>query len=62
MLNSRKMVITMMDYQRWFEYAKFDEDVVCVCGIKEDAPDEIKKEYAEYLKEREIFERNGIKV
>ena len=52
----------MMDYQRWFEYAKFDEDVVCVCGIKEDAPDEIKKEYAEYLKEREIFERNGIKV
>ena len=49
-----------MDYQRWFEYAVFDEDGVC--GIKEDAPDEIKKEYDEYLKEQETFKRDGIKV
>lgn len=47
----------MMEQPIWWEYAVFDEDGY-VKGIKEDSPDNVKKEYEEYLKTLE----KGIKI
>lgn len=36
----------------WWEYATFDDDGF-VNGIKDNSPEEIKKEYEDYLKTKE---------
>ena len=50
-----------MEYQRWIEYATFDDEGI-VNGIAEDAPEDIKNEYKECLKEQEESEKNGIRL
>ena len=50
----------MLEPQKWFEYAIFDEDGVC--GIKDNAPDEIKKEYEQYLELQEKTKKEGIRL
>ena len=47
----------MMEQPIWWEYATYDEDGF-VDGIRDDAPEEIKKAYDDYLKTKE----KGIKI
>lgn len=46
---------------KWHEWAEYDEEGF-LCGIREDAPDEAKKEYEEYRKETEEAKKRGIKL
>lgn len=45
----------------WYDYATFDEDGD-VNGIREDAPPEIKKAYADYQQRIKEYEKMGIPV
>lgn len=45
----------------WNEWAKYDEDGF-LCGIREDAPEEAKKEYEQYLEETKKAKEKGIKL
>ncbi len=42
----------------WDKWMEYDEDGFC-CGIRDDAPDEVKQAYAEYIAEREAAAKNG---
>ena len=42
----------------WDKYMKYDDDGFC-CGIRDDAPEEVKRAYAEYTKAREAESKNG---
>ena len=44
----------------WFEYAIYNDDGVC--GVRDDAPDEVKKAYADYVIEQEKAEKQGIRL
>lgn len=44
----------------WWDWAKFDENGLC--GIDENAPEEIKKEYEKYLEEEAERKKKGIKI
>lgn len=46
---------------KWEEWAKYNSDGF-LCGISEDAPEEAKKEYEEYVKETEAAKKRGIKI
>lgn len=50
----------MMIKPVWWDWAKFDEDGLC--GIDENAPEEIKKEYEKYLDEEAERKKKGIKI
>ena len=50
----------MMIKPVWWDWAKFDEDGLC--GIDENAPEEIKKEYKKYLEEEAERKKKGIKI
>ena len=50
----------MMIKPVWWDWAKFDEDGLC--GIDENAPEEIKKEYEKYLEEDAERKKKGIKI
>ena len=41
----------------WDKYTDYDEDGFC-CGIRDNAPEEVKKAYAEYIAERESQAKN----
>lgn len=51
----------MIEEKKFFKYATYDEDGF-INGVRDDAPDEIKKEYAEFVKEQEEARINGIKI
>lgn len=51
----------MVEVMNFFDYGIFSEMGFLV-GIREDAPENIKKEYAAYLKEKEKAEKEGIKL
>ena len=42
----------------WFKYATFDDDGL-VNGVRDDAPEEAKQAYADYIAERERDMQNG---
>lgn len=44
----------------WWDWAIFDENGLC--GIDENAPEEIKKEYEKYLEEEEERKKQHIKM
>ena len=46
----KKGVLEMIEKPEWYDYAVFDEEGN-LKGIKDDAPEKIKKLYEEYLKE-----------
>jgi hypothetical protein len=50
----------MMKWQRFEEYLTFDEDGFWN-GVREDTPEEIKREYEEYLREKEELLKQGYK-
>ena len=50
----------MLEMPVWFEYAIYDDDGVC--GVRDDAPEEIKQAYAAYVKEQKKMEKQGIKL
>lgn len=50
----------MLESQIWYDYALFDNDGVC--GIKEDAPEPIKKAYEDYVKEKQEAQKESIKL
>ena len=50
----------MLEPQIWYDYALFDNDGVC--GIKEDAPEPIKKAYEDYVKEKQEAQKESIKL
>lgn len=50
----------MMIKPVWWDWAKFDENGLC--GIDENAPEEIKKEYEKYLEEEAERKKKGIKI
>lgn len=54
-------MVKLLEYQRWIEYATFDDEGI-VNGIAEDASEDIKKEYKEYLKEQKGAKENGIRL
>jgi hypothetical protein len=56
----KREVITMMEQPIWFKYAIYDEDGVC--GVRNDAPDDVKKAYAAYVQEQEKAGKDGIKL
>lgn len=41
----------------WWDYAIFNDDGLC--GISDDAPEEEKKKYYEFIEEREKIKREG---
>jgi hypothetical protein len=43
----------------WDKWMKYDEDGF-VCGIREDAPDEVKAAYKRHLAEMEEARENGL--
>lgn len=51
----------MMIKPDWWEYATYDDDGF-VNGIREDAPENIKEAYSEYLKEKATLQEKGIKI
>lgn len=51
----------MMIEPIWWKWAKFGDDGY-LCGIKEDAPEEIKKEYEKFLEEEAERQKKGIKI
>ena len=46
----------------WFKYALFDDEFGTVCGIRDDAPDDIKQAYINDMKHNEQNEKENIKV
>lgn len=50
----------MLDQPIWFDYAIYDDNGVC--GVSNDAPEEVKKAYAAYVQEQEKAEKLGIKL
>lgn len=42
----------------WDNWMEYDEDGFC-CGIRDDAPEEVKKAYSEYIAEREAAAEKG---
>ncbi len=46
---------------RFLDYITCDEDG-CMNGIKDDAPEEIKREYHEFIKAQEEAKAEGIKL
>lgn len=50
----------MMEMPIWFEYAVFDDNGVC--GVRDDAPEDVKKAYAAYVQEQENTEKEGIRL
>lgn len=51
----------MINYANFFEYGVFSETGFLV-GIREDAPEDIKKEYAAYVKAKAEADKEGIKL
>lgn len=50
----------MMEMPIWYEYAIYNDDGVC--GVRNDAPEDVKKAYAAYVQEQEKAEKDGIKL
>lgn len=46
---------------KWFEWAVFDDDGN-ICGIREDATDEAKREYKQFVEAISELEENGEKA
>ena len=42
----------------WFDYLEFDEDGD-VTGIRDDAPEDVKKSYAEHVNQERQYMENG---
>ena len=55
-------LIHMMLEPIWFKYALFDDEFGTVCGIRDDAPDDIKQAYINDMKHNEQNEKENIKV
>lgn len=45
----------------WWEWTIANENGF-MCGIRDDAPEDIKKEYEKYLEEKEELKKKGIKI
>lgn len=50
----------MREKEIWFDWATYDDDGF-VNGIREDAPEEAKKSYKQYLEEKKELQKRGIK-
>ena len=50
----------MITKKRFYEYATYDDDGF-ISGVREEAPEEIKKEYENFMKERAEAIKNGFK-
>lgn len=50
-----------MEMGKWFEWAIFD-DGGNICGISEDAPEEEKRAYKQFVEDRNNLTKKGIKV
>lgn len=44
----------------WLDYAIYDDDGLC--GIRDDAPDELKKSYNEYKEEEQRYIDNNLEI
>lgn len=42
----------------WDAWLLYDEDGFC-CGIRNDAPDDVKKAYNQYISEQEALKQSG---
>ena len=50
----------MMEMPIWYEYAIYDDNGVC--GVRNEAPEDVKKAYAAYVQEQEKAEKQGINL
>ena len=55
------MVVIMREKQIWDDWATYNEDGY-VNGVKDNAPDDVKKAYEQYLHEKEELNKRGIKI
>ncbi len=55
------MIKNKLPLGKWFEWAIFDDDGN-MCGIREDAPDEYKQAYHQFIEKKNELNEKGIKA